>query len=390
MNMEWNALRDLAEAEHGDVPVVSLYLNLADPGRVSTELNSLVRTAHKELDRDDRFDQAQRKALGRVLSDVDRRVGSEVGPETGARLLVVFADTEGSWREHRLPVALPSRLVIQQGPYTRPLSLLLDEFPRYAVLAADARNARLFSLHLGDLEEHPDVLIRDDEVPDRVRAKKSMAVSSWGVYSGMGDQRIQRHIEDHVHRHLRHVAGRTYAWFKEERFERMLVAAPDERTLSRLKDHLHSDLRRRVRGEFQARPDDDDQELKQKALVTAREIERREERELLDRLVDLHLSGGLGAVGLQPVLDALRLGQVHTLVMKQDFTASGCVCPEDRYLSAGAAPCPMCGRDLQPVDRLADEIVQEAVSQGAEVRHVSAAHEGFDPHGVGALLRFRV
>jgi len=389
MNMDWNALRELVESESGDLPVVSLYLNLADPGRVDTELNSLVRTAHKQLDRDGRFDEARRKALDRLLSDVNRRVKSEIGPETAARLLVVFADTEGNWREHRLPVSLPSRLVIQEGPYTRPLSLLLDEFPRYAVLVADARKARLFSLHLGALEEHPDILVRD-EVPDRVSAKKSMAVSAWGVYSGVGDQRIQRHIEDHVHRHLRHVAERTFDWYKIEPFDRVLAAAPDERTLSRLKDHLHSDLRRRVRGEFQARPDDDIQELKEKALETARGVERREERELLDRLVDLHLSGGLGAVGLQPVLDALRMGQVHTLVMKEDFTASGYVCPEDRYLSAGAASCPVCGEDLRPVARLADEIVQEAVSQGAEVRHVSASHEGFDPYGIGALLRFGV
>jgi hypothetical protein len=387
--MDWNALKELVETERSDLPMVSLYLNLADPGRIGTELNSLVRTAHKELERDDRFDEGQRKALDRLLFEVDRRVGSEVGPETGARLLVVLADTEGLWREHRLPVALPSRLVIQPGPFVRPLSLLLDEFPRYAVLVADARSARLFSFHLGELEESPDVLIRDD-VPDRVRASKSMAVSAWGVYSGMGDQRIQRHIQDHMNRHFRRVAELTFDWFKAERFERMLVAAPDERTLSRLKDHLHSDLRRRVRGEFQARPDDDEQALQEKALETSRGIEREEERELLNRLVDLHLSGGLGAVGLQPVLDALGVGQVHTLAIRDDFSASGYICPDDGYLSAGAAACPVCGRDLQPVERLADEIVHEAVSQGAEVRHVNATHEGFDPHGIGALLRFRV
>ncbi|MCF8061721.1 MAG: host attachment protein [Deltaproteobacteria bacterium] len=389
MSMDWKGLRELLETEDRSEPVVSLYLNLADPGRIETELNSLVRTAHKQLDKDERFEGNRRRKLDRLLSDMHRRLRSEIGPETSARLLVVFADTDGLWREYRLPVALPSRMVIRQDPYTRPLGLLLDEFPRYAVLVADARKARLFSLYLGDLEEHPDVLIRD-EVPDRVRAKKSMAVSAWGVYSGVGDQRIQRHIEDHMHRHFRHVAERAFSWFKAERFNRMIVAAPDERTLSRLKDHLHSYLSRRVRGEFTARPDDDRQELKEKAIERTREIERREERELLDRLIDHHLSGGLGAVGLQPVLDALLMGQVHTLVMKDDFETSGYVCPEDRYLSAGAASCPSCGQPLQPVDRFADEIVQEALNQGAEIQHVTIENEGFDPHGIGALLRFRV
>lgn len=389
MTVDRKDLRELAQYENRSGAVASLFLNLSEPGRIHTELNSLVRTASKRIEEDDRFDQEQRKSIARLLSDMDRRVRSEIGPETSARLLVVYADVEGLWREIRLPIPLPSSMVVQQNPYTRPLSVLLDEFPRYCVLVADTRNARLFSLHLGDFEEYPDLFIQD-EVPDRVRAKKSMAVSAWGVYSGMGDQRIQRHIQDHVHRHLRHVAERTFDSFKKERFDRLIVAAPDERTLSLLTNHLHSYLRRRVKGEFLARPEDDDQALKDKALETARDVEHQEEQRLMDRLVGLHFSGGLGVIGLQGVLDALNMGQVHTLVMKADYSIPGYVCPQDHHLSAGEASCPVCGGTLQPMERFPDEIVQEALTQGAEIEHVTVEHEGFDPYGIGALLRFRI
>ncbi len=247
----------------------------------------------------------------------------------------------------------------------------------------------MFSLFLGKFKEYPDLFVQDD-VPDRVSAKKSMAVSAWGVYSGMGDQRIQRHIEDHVHRHLNRVAERTFEFSKDKGIERLILAAPDERTVSLLKDHLHSYLKQRVLGEFHARPDDAEQRLQEKALDTKREIEEREQEKLLDRLMDLHLSAGLGVVGLQPVLDALRMGQIHTLVMKDDFTASGYLCPKDRYLSAGASSCPVCGKALQPVERLPEEMLQEALAQGAEILYASVEHADFDPHGIGALLRFRV
>lgn len=389
MTMDWRELRELAEYEPREGPVVSLFLNLSDPGRVETELNSLIRNASRERDKDGRFDESQRKALERLLREVDRGVRKELFPDAPGRLLVVFADNQGLWREYRLPVSLPSRMVIQQSPHVRPLSLLLDEFPRYGVLVADSRNAHLFSLYLGDFEEYPDVLIQD-EVPDQVSAKKSMTVSSAGVYSGMGDQRIQRHIEDHVHRHYKHVAKRCFEVFKREGLDRLIVAAPDEGEISRLKDHLHSDLQRRWVGTFQARPGDDAQELKKRALDTSQRCEKKEERELLDRLVDAHLSGGLGVLGLEPVLTALRMGQVHTLIMRHDFTVPGYLCREDRYLSAGPASCPVCGKDLEPVERLSEEIVQEALSQDAEIEHVTVDHEGFDPYGLGAWLRFRV
>ncbi|MFO7783433.1 MAG: hypothetical protein ACQET7_10715 [Thermodesulfobacteriota bacterium] len=382
-------LRELAQYQNQEGAVVSLYLNLSDPSRVSTELNSLVRTAAKRLEEDERFKAEQRKSIEHLLFELDRHVKSVIGPETRARLLVVFADTEGFRSEYHLQVPLPSRMVVQQNPYTRPLSFLLDEFPEYSILVADARNARLFSLFLGAFEEQPGFFIQN-EVPDRVSVKKSMAVSAWGVYSGMGDQRIQRHVEDHIHRHLLKVAERTFELLKKDGFDRLILAAPDERTLSQLKDHLHSYLRQRVRGEFLARPEDADQVLREKALETARKSEHDEERRLLDRVLDLHFSGGLGVIGVQPVVDALNMGQVHTLVMNADFSTSGYLCPQDNHLSLGKASCPVCGGRLTPTERFPDEIVQEAINQGAEVRHTTVGHESFDSYGIGALLRFRI
>lgn len=103
---------------------------------------------------------------------------------------------------------------MEPDSYTRPLSLVLDEFDRYCVLVVDSRKARIFSLFLGVMEEYTDIFV-EDEVPNRVRVNLSMTGSSAGIYGGIGDERIQRHIEDHVHRHIKNVTDKAFEFFKK-------------------------------------------------------------------------------------------------------------------------------------------------------------------------------
>jgi hypothetical protein len=45
---------------------------------------------------------------------------------------------------------------------------------------------------------------------------------------------------------------------------------------------------------------------------------------------------------------------------------------------------------MREVEDLADEMVEEALSQSAEVEHIFIDHQEFSDQGVGALLRFTV
>ncbi len=368
-------------------PVVSLYLNVTPPRPFVSELRSLLHARRTRL-RESDWAKGEIRALEELFERIEARVEELERALERTRLLVLFADPGGFWQEYRLPVALPSRLMVEPDPYVRPLTVLLDEFDRYCVVVTDARKARLFSLYLGDFEEHPDVFV-EDEVPNRVTVSRSLtSASGSGVWGGLGDQRIQRHIEDHVHRHLKRVADLTFRFYQETGFDRLLLGGPEDKVLPWLRDHLHSYLQGRVAGEFHARPEWNEAQLKERALEVAARWERRCEEELIERLLELCRPGGKGALGLEPVLEALMLGQVHTLVVRHDFRAEGRLCPQDHYLSTYLEKCPLCGGAMEPVEDLVDEMVEEAIAQNAEVEHVFTEHEGFSEHGVGAILRF--
>jgi peptide subunit release factor 1 (eRF1) len=189
---------------------------------------------------------------------------------------------------------------------------------------------------------------------------------------------------------LKNVSERTFGVFKTGGFNRLIVGGPEDKLLSWLKDHLHIYLKERLVGEFSANPHNSKAELREKALETAQTYERIREKKLIDQLLELRGPGGKAVLGVEPTLEALMLGQVHMLVVQHDFRVPGYLCSKDHIVSTYLEECPLCGEPMREVEDLADEMVEEALSQSAEVEHIFRDHEGFSEQGVGALLRFTV
>lgn len=369
-------------------PLVSLYLNVTPPHPFVRELNSLIHSQKEHWNKKNTFNKTQLRALEKVLAHIEHHVRSLERQLERTRLLAIFASADGFWQEYRLPVALPSQLVIDFDPYIRPLTVLLDEFDRYCVLVTDARKARIFSLYLGEFEEDKNVF--NGDVPSKVSVGRGVRVGGPGVWGGTGELRIQRHIEDHVHRHLKRVAEQTFDFFMQKKCDLLIIAGPEDKTIPYLKDHLHSYVRERLAGEFHARPDMPLVQLKERALRIARAWERRYEEQLIARLLETaHRPNGLAVLGIEPTLEALMLGQVHTFVLHNTARIKGTVCPNDHFLSAYLERCPICQGAMYHTEDLADEMVEEAIHQNAEIEHVFTDHDGFTPHAVGAFLRFR-
>lgn len=375
-------------------PVVSLYLNVTPPRPFKSELRSLLHEKWERLKAAGLGGELLRRIEG-IFESLKAYV-DELRPPERTRLLVVFAADGDFFQEYRLPVALPSRLYVDPDPYIRPLTVLLDEFNRYCVAIVDRRRARVFDMYLGEMEE--DVGALESETPGWVsegegRAARGTAVGT-GPWAGWRESKIQRHIADHVHRHFKEVAALLFQHFKGRGFDRLIVGGPDGaegKVVPAFLDHLHSYLRERLAGVFPGEVDLPVNEIKRRALEVAAGHERREEEALIGRLLsEANRDGGLGVLGLNDVVLALMMSQVHTLIVEHDYRERGWICPRDHQLSMAPGRCPLCDGELEEVEDFVDEVVEEAIDQGAEVEHVFTEHQGFRDWRIGALLRFRV
>jgi hypothetical protein len=381
-------IKEIADNVNAEHPYISLYLNVTPNHDYHKELNSVVHSTLHKIRAENRYSKHQIKDLETLVEKIQDYFRTRFQHSKRTRMLVLFANKKGMWEEIHLPAAIPSQATVEPHPYVRPVSMLLDKLERYGVLVCDMREARMFTLFLGEFEEHSDIFF-EDYVPDTVHDKLSRTVSKGnGVHSGLGDQRILRHIEDHVHRHLKHVADQVFAMYKRNQFNTLLLGGPEDKTLPWLKDHLHSYIQKIVVGEFHTRPDRHIEEIKEKALEAVDRYEQQQEIDLINTLLEENYPGGKASLGLQETLNSLMIGQVHTLVVQDKYRKPGHVCPNDHYLSIENKPCPLCNGEMVATDDFIEEMVEEAIAQNAEIRHIYWNNDTFQSYGIGALLRF--
>lgn len=369
-------------------PMISLYINVTPPNDYRSVVNSLIHQKSNELETDHRYSKNQVKKLRTTLEKIESFFRHNLQKIEGTRMIILFADTAGNWEEFRLPVAVPSRMVIEPQPYIRPLTLLANKFEKYGVLLVSNRYARFFCFSLGEIEEYSDVFI-EDYVPDNVHVNISVTYSKGeGVQSGLGEPRAQRHIEDHIQRHLKHVADQTFELYKQKQFSHLIIGGIEDKIIPWLKNHLHSYLQSIIVGEMNIHPDRNDADIKEKVLEVVKQYEWHEEKKILEQLEEQNYVGGKAVLGLEATIRALMMGQIHTLVIRNDFRTAGYLCPNDHCLSTEATECRMCNGEMIYTADLAEAIIEEALNQNAEIRQIVWNSQQFDEHGIGAILRF--
>jgi peptide subunit release factor 1 (eRF1) len=212
------------------------------------------------------------------------------------------------------------------------------------VLLANRRIARIFT-------GTPEQLDETDRIEDNVHSQHRQG--------GWSQPRYQRSVEEDVRDHLAHTAAVVFDLFKREGFEHLLIGAPDE-TVGDLERSLHPYLKERLAGHVRVGVEDASvDEVRAEAAHGIEEHERRRERELLDRLEQGLGAGGRAAAGGDEVLGCLEEGRVDTLLLAEDFRASG----------------------------VAERATEKALESSAEV--VVIRHHDLSAHdGIAALLRY--
>lgn len=109
---------------------------------------------------------------------------------------------------------------------------------KYLVLLADREKAKLFTVNLGKIEEQKEIF--DNSVPQNVKAKK--------IDYGR-DDKIFRHIEQHLHYHLQLIAKETKDFIKGKNIQFIILGGHEE-LLPKMKAHLTYPLNKLVIGKL--------------------------------------------------------------------------------------------------------------------------------------------
>jgi len=291
-----------------------------------------------------------------------------------AKGLAIFSSAKaGLWQVYRLPVVMPDRCVINHSPFVLPMLKIVDESRRFCVVVTDKEKARVFTVYLGEITERKDIF---DVVP------------GWHKKGGWAQARFQRHIEDHVNRHLKNVADTIFEFHKSEGFGHLVIGGSQE-IRARLYPILHSYLQKIVAGHINVDVTSNTDEILKAARKIEAEKEDERSKEIARALLGATGTQKLAVTGLEATVKALKEGRVHTLVLEDNGRVAGCLCGDCGDVDIlSADKCPLCVKPLSRVEDVSEHLAVLAVERDAEVKYVRPG-SGIEKQGsVGALLRW--
>jgi peptide subunit release factor 1 (eRF1) len=120
------------------------------------------------------------------------------------------------------------------------------------------------------------------------------------------------------------------------------------------------------------------------------EMREREDRVLVEELIDRAASGRNAALGWDETLQALAEGRVHMLVLPDAAARPGVLCMQEHFLAtSGPNDCPICGEPLTTIADVAEAAIRTAMHTDSLVRFLApGAAALLESRGAAASLRY--
>src|SRR5439155_2316087 len=314
-----------------------------------------------------------RDPRGSVAEDAKRMrdflEGLKRGPIRGVALFSCHAS--GLWEEVTVPRPLKELAAVAERPHVLPLEALVETYERFCTIIVDREKARFFLVRMGRIAEQTDLA---DDVPGQ------------HDQGGWSQARYQRHIEDHVGRHFKHVGDVLLTLFKVRGFDHLILAGPEE-VLPEFERGLHDYLKRRLVARTNLSMVATPAEVLERSLAVEERLEAERERKVLERLRAEVGARRQAVMGLEPVLTALNDGRVDTLVIPFGLSLPGKRCTSCGRLAAQGGRCATCGGALEDVPDVVEGALEAALLQSSRVETLTLIDEG-KALEIGALLRF--
>jgi len=250
----------------------------------------------------------------------------------------------------------------------------MDDFETYAVVLADGQESRILVISLNEAEQ-----VASTEADEKI---KRFSAGGWA------QMLFQRRTENVIKAHTRDIADRLGRIIKRYDVQHVIIAGNDsvkgtilDSLPKAIQDKLVDYITLDISGNLQS--------IMDAIEPLMHEVEAQQEADDLAQLEEQVGANRLGVVGVGDTAMAFTKGQVQTLIMHQNFNATGGECPNCGAIRAGMRPtCPYDGTEMLQVD-LRELFTARALQQSSAIQVVEAS-DFLDQHeGVGAVLRWR-
>ncbi len=258
-----------------------------------------------------------------------------------------------------IKIAMPSGVYWTNGAFLRPLLEALDEHERFGIVLVDQKRARLFTVFMGEIEEHKDLV---SQIPPRPESPSADKLRS--------QPRMQRRHDESVSSHVKFVAGEFGKLMEQLEVDRLIVGG-NVGVASELARALPKRLRGRLVEVLPIPVTASTDDILGKAGDVQTRLERAEELEVVREILKEVRKGGRAVAGLAATLEAINEGRVWKLVYLQGSKLEGGVCNACNMLFDPADErCAVCGKKVQPEPHLVDRMARTVLERGGHVEIV--------------------
>ncbi len=348
-------LRKLAEFPPTDMPVLSVYLDMRPQ---ATGRNPAVRSG--EIVLKDRLHEIEKTYLPRGddldsfrldCEKINNFVENDMSPATSG--LVIFAcSAKGLWETVEVGAEFENEVIVGAVPGLYQFAKLLGEHETAVVAVVDSNTGRFFVTNFEKL-----TAAGGPDDPDNDAYNKTKG-------GGMSQARYQRIVDNTREAFSKEVAADLEALIKKVDAKNLVIAG-DEIAITLLKNNLSPAATDILYPEI-LRIDEKSPRLDIKERVAGifAEIEKENALSKLERLIAAMRGDGLSVAGLNATTQALKNGQVETLLLDPDSDAF----PDD----------------------VRNELIRLAATTGANVEMAAGNVKFAAMEGVGGLLRYKL
>lgn len=298
-----------------------------------------------------------------------------------SKSLAIFSCADQDFfRAHPLSVPVNDQVQTTEHPVVRPLIHIMEAYGHWGIVLVDKQGARLFSFHLGDLEETEGFL--GEEIK---QTKRGGASSLRGMRGGSSSS---ANIENIIDRNMDEIAEYAGTFFKTRHIRRIMIGGGDD-NIVRFKESLPKSWQSLVAASFPLSMTSDYSEILEHAFQVAKEAEHGQQSKMVKQAITLAAKGSNGVIGLNDTLNAIHTGQAQTVLVLESYSEHGFRCTGCGFMTIQAlALCPFCSGAFVKIDDAVEMSVRVAKQKNASILIIPENNALKEAGSIAAILRY--